>query len=349
MYTLPGSNKEINVTGTYTQTLSPIKLIDMKKILLLFYLTLLVYNYGSSQGYLNEMKYFSSNERYSLEIKGNYYDDFYGDCQYILLSNLNDTLWVKEFIYKGAPKLSVNCTIAIPTNGKIVFTDSTGKIINEFFDGFHKKGHITQGGFCDDIWHPLTHGFSKSGDFYFVSTGTTNSDNTRIHCLTKEGKKKWETEFAEYCPDNINTINDILLLDDFNGARLNWENSLELINISSGEKIKTFNIDIKNPSVTHLFIDDSTFILYDKNFQEYDSKGEFVRILSENEIKVFLSSENDKMIISCIHYFNNYGNCNILKSESKLLCDLLKKESLKRYHNSIVKLINKIGINCEKK
>jgi len=64
--------------------------------------------------------------------------------------------------------------------------------------------------------------------------------------------------------------------------------------MGSGEKIKSFNLDIKNPSITHLFIKNQAFILYDQNFQEYDSNGEFVKILSENEVKAFLLSEKTR-------------------------------------------------------
>jgi len=55
------------------------------------------------------------------------------------------------------------------------------------------------------------------------------------------------------------------------------------------------------------------------------------------------------MIVSCIHYFSNYGNCNLLNLKSEMLCDLSEKESLARYHELIVNLLNKIGVNCEKK
>lgn len=295
------------------------------------------------------IKEYSHDSSYCINVTGRAHDGLYGECQYVFKNSNENILWEKSLEYLGTPKLSSNGDIAIPIKGKILFSDTTGEIINEFREGYNNQGYIKQGGFCDDIWHPLTHGYSKSGNFYFISTGSTNSDSTRIHCLTKQGKKKWETKFADYCPDNINTINDIVLLDDFNRASLNWENSIELIRISSGERIKSFNLDIKNPSITHLFIKDSTFILYDQHFKEYASNGEFVKILSDNEVKAFLFSKNDKMIVACIHYFNNYGNSNLLKSEPELLCDLSEKESLKRYHELIVNLINKIGINCEKK
>lgn len=78
------------------------------------------YNFSLPQQYFNTRKHYSINEKYCMEIKGYYYDDFFDTCQYFFISSMGEVLWEKELVYGGIPELSINGDIAIPTQAQIL-------------------------------------------------------------------------------------------------------------------------------------------------------------------------------------------------------------------------------------
>jgi hypothetical protein len=253
-------------------------------------------------------------------------------------------------IFSGMPVVSHKGEVAIPTTTGIIFFNNSGNEKGKFTKGYHPNGYrFPLSGCSNPDWHEAPHCFSQNGDRYFIFTGNESMDSTKLYCLTNSAEEIWNIVFINYCPDNISFLKNLVLIDNFDGAGLSYVNSLILLKVDSGEKIGNFNVDIKNPSIKHLIIKDSTFLLYNQNFKEYNFKGEFVKNLDEIEIRDFLYSGNDELIIVGIHYFNKYSNYKILSSESELLCDLLGKESLKRFHGLIESLIDKLEIKCEMK
>ena len=296
----------------------------MKNLLLLFFISI-VLNASSSQVYLNSGKFYSPNQKYYVEIRGYFYSNFYGNCQYIFYDSTNKKLWDKKLTYGGIPDVSNSGDVAIPTNGSTLMIDANGNIFFEVKTGYNEKGykHHLSGG-CDPAWHISPHGFSANGDYYFLTAGNKTSQKTILYCLSKYGKELWKKEFENFCPHNVNSNDKLVLIDNFSGAGISRTNELFVLNINTGEIIKEFDLKIKSPQIKHLIIENDGFIYYNTEITKYDNHSEIIRVLTNSEIRDLIidSNEKDKIMLG-LSYLNRSGETNILKNDSKKLCEMV--------------------------
>jgi len=318
----------------------------MKRIIAIFYFLSIFYCNSTAQEYeIVTHKEFSQNKNYRIELTGRVHDDFYGECRYVFFNAGGKLFWDKSMTYQGIPKVSNRGDIAIFFANRIAFFDSTGNEKGSF------KKTIYPYKACDELeWLPSAHNFSSDGKFYYLFSGSLSSDTTILYCLSNKGEELWKTELSDYCPCNVQTLNDLILVDDFCWATTDVTNSLLLLKINSGEEIERIYVKSVNPSVKHLIIEGNNFILYNQGFKLFNTNGEFLKDLGEQEIRDFIiSSKNEDKIIAGLDYFYRYGNINLLASDSTFLCELLDcniNYPMKWMINSINE---KLEISCDER
>jgi hypothetical protein len=319
----------------------------MKKTLFLFILAIIVNN-AFTQGHLNNKKFYSPNNNYSIEIRGYFYSDFSGSCQYIFYDSSQTTLWEKVLNYAGIPNLSNSGEVAIPRQGNTIFLNTNGDVIFELKNIYNQQGQkYPLSGGCDPQWHKSPHGYSSDGNYYFITAGNEKSDKTYLYCYTKNGEESWKSEFENFCPDNINTKRGLVFLDNLSGAGINLTNELFILNLDSGKIIRKFELKILNPHVKHLIIEDDGFIFYKDELRKYDFQCESFRRLTDVEIRDLIVNSNDEdKIIVGLDYLNRFGDINLLKNDTAKLCELIFKTEDQLIKRLITSSLSSLNVNC---
>jgi len=319
----------------------------MKKIVLLF-TVLTIFNTSYSQEYLNNMKFYSSNNKYSVEIRGYFYSSFYGSCQYIFYDNSHNIQWKKVFTYAGIPNISNTGDVAIPCQGKTVIIDPDGDLISEINNIYNQQGQkYPLSGDCDPTWHISPHGYSLCGNYYFMTSGNETSDKTNFYCISKSGKELWRAEFENFCPDNINTKKDLVFLDNFSGAGISMTNELYILNLQSGELLRKFDLQILNPHVKHLIIEEDGFIFYKDNLQKFDFQCEFIKHLNDEEVRDLIIKSNDyNKIVVGLDYLNRFGDINVLKNDFVRLCELTFETDKQLMKRLLTMSLETLNVKC---
>lgn len=319
----------------------------MRNILILI-ITSTIINVSYSQEYLNNMKFYSPNHKYCMEIRGYFYSSFNGNCQYIFYDKAQKVLWKKEFIYAGIPNLSNSGDVAISSKGKTIILDFEGDVIHEIKNVYNKNGqkHPLSGG-CDPTWHISPHGYSPDGDYYFFTSGNETSDLTYLFCLTRTGEELWRTEFENFCPDNINTKKDLVFLDNFGGAGISMTNELFVLHFKTGELIRKFDLQILNPRIKHLIVEEDGFMFYKDDLQKYDFKCEFIKKLSDSEVRdiIINSKDYDKVILG-LDYLNRFGDVNVLKNDSTQLCEMIFESDRQLMKRLLTMSLETLKVRC---
>ncbi len=180
-----------------------------------------------------------------------------------------------------------------------------------------------------------------------MTSGNETSDKTNFYCISKSGKELWRAEFENFCPDNINTKKDLVFLDNFSGAGISMTNELYILNLQSGELIRKFDLQILNPHVKHLIIEEDGFIFYKDNLQKFDFQCEFIKHLNDEEVRDLIIKSNDyNKIVVGLDYLNRFGDINVLKNDFVRLCELTFETDKQLMKRLLTMSLETLNVKC---
>ena len=208
--------------------------------LLIFIINSVIYSQIAS---LRTQNVFSQNQKYEVQIKGNYYEGFAGNQEISLINTNKDTLW-KEIVPRRfliLPSVSNIGDVAI-THREIKIFDKNKKLKGTF--ALKKK----ESPYHTGDYEGTVHGFSLEGDKYLIFLySAPEVRGVSLLCLSDSAKEVWKLDLGYYMPSEIFFYKDKVVTHDFGVAARDYINCCYVFDLN-GNILWKYDTDSRNPS-----------------------------------------------------------------------------------------------------
>jgi hypothetical protein len=250
----------------------------------------------------------SGNAAFKVTTHGCFHEGYCGEQLVTLYNSLNVKRWEKTLILAAKPRVSNRGEVAIIKYhrnlkredeflplyyNEIDFYDSTG-IVKGTYSTQNRHEILFQ---TCEMCEPI-HEYHPDADRYFTFVAPVNGETSTLLALSNSGDELWRKDLGKYYCTSIQFYRDMIILDDFSRAVLNYENKIYIIN-DAGDIVFQYSLNLKNPFTPPIVLKEKgeLWLYKEKDVIALDPEdGKLTRTVPRSELKTLLFSEDLKKL-----------------------------------------------------